>query len=136
MKLLQYTALLYVIPFLESLKQPDPVFKYGLGLVIITSLLHHQRMSNQKLAARIRLIDMIVVHFMVAYHIYTAFKLHIYTTWPSLIMFAAILYSAIIYWVLGMCKARPTCDYWHSTIHITTALGSYALLHHISGMPK
>ena len=128
MKLLQLTALLYFIPFLESLNQQDRVFTYGLALTIITSLAHHQRIPNISLAARIRLVDMLVVHFMVAYHVYKAFALGIYATWPALLMFAAIIYSAMIYWVLGICRSR-SCDYWHATIHITTALGSYVFLH-------
>lgn len=124
--LLQYTTLLYLFPFLESLKQPDKVFTIGLALTICTSLAHHHKIPHKRTSQAIRVLDMLIVHAMIAYHVFKAVYLAIYT-WRVYVMFAAIIYSGVIYWLLGLSN-----EYWHSTIHVTTALGSWLLMRELT----
>jgi hypothetical protein len=124
MKLLQVTALLYLIPFMQSFYQDDQVFQWGLGAVVLTSLVHHQRIQHTQVAQSIRTVDMAIAHFMIVYHVYKAVITGL-TTWRVLTMYLAIIYSGSIYWCTSMCHVN---DNWHATIHVTTALGSYLFL--------
>jgi hypothetical protein len=133
MKLLQVTSLLHIIPFLQTFildqNVPSvPTFKYGLGLTIVSSVLHHHRFEAHTLRNTMKIIDMGVAHYMVVYHLWIGMICPI-LTWKVITMYAAVAYCACVYWIMHLSNNQTRSGYyWHATIHLATSMGSYALL--------
>lgn len=124
--LLQFSSLCFCAPLATSWDmEHSPVFRYGLALVIMTSWLYHGNYGNK----RIRRIDILVSHFMIAYHLaWGAFICRAYT-WRVCAMMLAVLYSSLIHYCFKVNKTNTLSSIvWHSTIHIALATGSLSLL--------
>ena len=123
---LQITSLLYIIPaFLAWNGAPSttPVLKYCLPMVVMISYVYHGNYRNTV----VKTIDMVFMHGMVLYHAYRG-ALCATQTWHTLCMYSAIAYSGTVFWLLGLSTEARFGIFWHATIHLTTALGSAALL--------
>lgn len=97
--ILNLSSLFLLLPFFKSLTSNHTnTFKYGLGLVNIMAQIYHATYWPI-----IRKIDMIVVHYMVGYHLYSGFICNIITL-KVLIMYVCILYAIMTYWIFRLSK--------------------------------
>lgn len=120
LKLLNLTSLLYIVPFLQAWSvHHDPVFRYGLGGILVTSQIYHATHHPISL-----MVDLALVHFMVTYHVWYALYCRVFT-WRICFMYGAIVYSGISFWILRLSKQN---DLYHAVIHVLTCMGSYFLL--------
>lgn len=117
MKLLNITSFLYIFPLFQAWKVNHTcTFRYGMGCIIIMSQIYHS--TYHPLA---KVLDMTLVHYMVVYHIWSALYCGV-LTWKVLLMYLAILYSGLSFWILKLSRQN---DWYHAVIHLVTTIGSY-----------
>lgn len=121
-KLLCCTALIYILPFLLSIKNSFPLyFSVGLGASVICSEFYHGWYDDLQWRRFLKPIDMTICHVVVLMHVWIAHTVCLDPfTWNIFMLYACIAYAIITYWMIGLSVSNT----WHAVLHLVTGFGS------------
>lgn len=120
LNIFSFTSLILLLPLHQAWKlSRNIIFRYGLIGNIIASELYHGTYNPS-----LRFIDMNLAHGMVGYHLYSAIFCRT-LSWKVITMLSSVTYCGSVFWIFRLSKKSK---WWHASIHLVSALGSYIFL--------
>lgn len=130
LKTLQISSLLYIFPSVLSLQYGILLFQWIMPLILLTSIINHgyplvtngiHSCLKHKI---IRYIDISLVHFIVAYHIFICLIGSNPFSIESIMIYTSSAYGFVIFYL-----DLPRNDLLHSTLHFTSSMSSFFMLY-------